>query len=92
MARLFAPDSWGNRVQPYLKAGAGWQWAQSLGIQGSDWHHGGFGGRFGGGIDFYLTQHIVLTGGAMYQLLTGPVNHYDYISAAANSILTDILI
>jgi hypothetical protein len=80
LARLFAPDSWGNRVQPYLKAGAGWQWGQTIYVLGKNWHDGSFAARFGGGLDFYVTDHIVLTAGAAYQYITGDVNNYRYIS------------
>jgi len=83
LARLFAPDSWGNRIQPYVKAGAGWQWAEIKDVPGPDFSDGGFAARFGGGLDFYVTDHIVLTTGGAYQYPTGDVNNYRYFSLGA---------
>ena len=79
LARLFAPDSWGNRVQPYVKAGPGWQWIDERGDSGDD--RGDFSPRFGGGIDFYVTNNVVVTIGATYQHPIGRVDNFNYITA-----------
>ncbi len=80
LARLFEPNSIYQRVQPYVTAAPSWQWVQtrrfSKGGAGSD--DGGFAGRFGAGLEIYLTNRLVLTGDASYSLPTGGVSDLSY--------------
>jgi opacity protein-like surface antigen len=75
-----------GRYQPYLLAGAGVMTAKvklkdSLGLGASESDRlTDFAARFGGGIDVYLTENIVLTAGADYVLPTGDVKDLDYVS------------
>jgi opacity protein-like surface antigen len=75
-----------GRFQPYLLVGAGVMTAKvkmkdslGLGFSESD-RFTGFAARFGGGIDFYTTESIVLTLGTDYVLPTGDVKDLDYVS------------
>ncbi len=79
LARLFAPDSWFNRVQPYVRAGPGWQWVDQRGGGGDD--RGDFSPRFGGGFDVYITENVVVTMGANYHHPIGRVDNFTYITA-----------
>ena len=65
------------RAASMVKAGPAWQWGvlRSGGDKiGSD---GGFAGRFGAGLDIYITKNIVFATGANYMLPTSDINpHY----------------
>ena len=53
---------WTGRFQPFAMVGLAWMWEPATGsaINGAD-EHGDFAARFGGGIDVYVTDNIVLT-------------------------------
>ncbi len=79
LARLFEPSSIYQRVQPYVTAAPSWQWAQIRGFgSGLNEDDGGFAGRFGAGLEIYLTNRFVLTGDASYSLPTGGAGDFNY--------------
>lgn len=80
LAWAFEPSSVFQRVQPYLSAGPSIQWVQLQRLPGVDRDEGNFAGRLGGGIDFYLTQSVALSGSAIYTIGTGDVSDYRYLS------------
>jgi opacity protein-like surface antigen len=82
LARVFEPDSVFNRFQPWLKAGPGWMWVERRGGGQSHRDRGDFAGRFGAGMDLYLTQHLVVVLSANYELPTSDVSQFPYLSAA----------
>ncbi len=80
LARAFAPGSIYQRVQPYVTAAPSWQWVQSRSFSGgnAEGDDGGFAGRFGAGLEIYLTESIVLTGDASYSLPVGGASDFSY--------------
>lgn len=71
--KLLAP-TW--RIQPYLLAGAGVAFLEArdtLGL-GLDADATPFAGRLGGGIDFYVTKHVLLNVGAGVVLTTEKID------------------
>ncbi len=82
LARLFEPSSIYQRVQPYIAAAPSWQWVQSRSFSGNgaEGDDGGFSGRFGAGLEIYLTNRLVLTGDASYSLPTGGASDFNYWS------------
>lgn len=81
LARLFDPGSMANRFQPWLKAGPSWQWVNPAGPR--DKNRGDFAGRFGAGLDTYITENWVFVLSANYQLTGFDVSDYPYLSAGA---------
>ena len=65
-----------NKVQPFLLAGPGFTW-QSVDLVPFD--DLVFSARFGGGVDFYVTEHIALQVSSSYVLTTGSLGG-DYVS------------
>ena len=65
-----------GRAQPYVLVG--------IGAMGVDIDEVGdesdFAARFGGGLDFYITEKIVISAGVDYLLPTGDVEDLDYVS------------
>lgn len=80
LARLFDPGSVFNRFQPFVKVGPAWQYAAVRYKGSSIFSDGGFAGRFGAGLDIYITKNIVFTTGANYMLPGGDVKGFDYVS------------
>jgi len=74
-AKLYPTARWTGFIQPYVLAGAGWMWEDTTGTSapGFNQNNNGFAGRFGGGIDFFLTEHLFLTADAAYLLPSGDV-------------------
>lgn len=72
-----------RRIQPFLLAGPGFTWieldANSLGRADEL----DFSARFGGGIDFYVTDNVALQLSSSYVLTTGSIDGSDYISLVA---------
>jgi opacity protein-like surface antigen len=75
-----------GRYQPFALVGAGIMTAKvktkdtrNLNLNGTDTQTG-FAARFGGGIDLYATDNIVVTGGIGYVLPMGDVKNLDYVS------------
>jgi len=73
-----------GRVQPYLSVGLGFLSAKSddpvTAFQKTDTD---FAARFGGGIDFYLNEHVGLSVDSSYVVPTGDVEDLDYVSVGA---------
>jgi opacity protein-like surface antigen len=70
-----------GRVQPYGVAGVGGLYVAGL---DSSLHNvlgvnGGFLTRFGGGLDLYATEHVVLNAEATYDLPTGNVSDLRFV-------------
>ena len=81
-AKAFLPF---GRFQPFVLVGVGVadienQDVANLGVWVSDTE---VVGRFGGGADFYLTEHVVAHFGAEYVLPGGNLSDFDYISYGA---------
>jgi opacity protein-like surface antigen len=71
-----------GRLQPYALAGMGVMYGEvsdptGLGVTERD-HD--FTARFGAGLDFYLTPHVAVTGGADYLIPTGDMDGFDAIT------------
>lgn len=73
-----------GRVQPYLSAGLGFLSAKSddpvTAFQRTDTD---FAARFGGGVEFYVTENIGLSVDSSYVIPTGDVEDLDYVSVGA---------
>jgi len=73
-----------GRVQPYLSAGLGFLSAKSddpvTAFQKTDTD---FAARFGGGVEFYVTENIGLSVDSSYVIPTGDVEDLDYVSVGA---------
>ena len=63
---------WTGRFQPFAMIGIAWMWERLTGsaINGSN-EDGGFAARFGGGIDLYITDNIVVTAESAWVLPSG---------------------
>ena len=82
----------GDRFQPYAVVGVGVMAMHEEGkpVPGSESHPSylspssrwltGFAARFGGGVDMYITEHIVLNAEIRYVLPTGAADGFDLIS------------
>ncbi len=75
-----------GRYQPYLSAGAGILTVRAklkdktgLGLSNSERITDAT-GRFGGGVDIYVTENFLATVGASYVLPNGDVSDFDYVS------------
>lgn len=71
-----------GRAQPYALVGIGGMVAtlkDSVGLGVRD-TYSGFAFRFGGGLDFYITESVVAFAGVDYLLPTGDVDDLDYVS------------
>ena len=70
-AKLYPAARWTGFIQPYLLAGGGYQFANTRSNPGTNRQDNVIAGRFGGGIDWYFTDHIYLTTDAAYILPGG---------------------
>ncbi len=66
-------------VQPFLLVGLGLMHVEVDGSGVSEKEHG-FAARFGGGLEVYATEHIVIDVNASYVLPAGDVDDFDYVS------------
>ena len=80
LARAFEQDSVLARFQPFAQIGAGWQWGQRSGFGLNKKNTGDIVGRFGAGLEIYLTENFALTGNAVYALSGGKVDDFRYLS------------
>jgi opacity protein-like surface antigen len=64
-------------VQPYLLAGAGVMFGNTH--DGPEHDDNGFAGRFGAGIDFFLTEHVIFTTDAAYLSPIGDASPLDQV-------------
>ncbi len=72
-----------DRIQPFVMAGPGFTWIEvDVGGLGKE-DDLDFSARFGGGIDFYATNHIALQFSSSYVLNTGANKNRNYISLVA---------
>ena len=74
-----------DRFQPYAVVGIGLMTADlniknSSGFRVAEERFTGFAARFGGGVDLYITEHIVVNAEIRYVLPTGDVKDLDMIS------------
>jgi len=71
---------WTGRFQPFAMVGVAWMWERRTGsaINGSD-EDGAFAARFGGGIDLYVTDHIVVTTEGAWVLPTGSLKDLNQV-------------
>jgi opacity protein-like surface antigen len=67
-AKVYPAARWTGFVQPYLLAGGGWMWGDTKDSPTGKFDDNGFAGRFGLGIDFFITEHVFLTTDAAYLL------------------------
>lgn len=74
-AKLYPTARLTGLVQPYLLAGTGWMWGDTNKTADDN----GFAARFGGGIDFFLTEHVILTTDAAYLHPTGGAKLLDQV-------------
>jgi Outer membrane protein beta-barrel domain len=65
-------DQW----QPYLALGLGWGFADTNFTSSED----GFVARFGGGLDFYMSETWGLTGEFAYNVSTGDLEEFNYMT------------
>ena len=72
-----------DRVQPYVTTGVGWGFANTN--LGSD--ESGFVGRFGGGLDFYLSESWGLTAEFAYNVASGDIDGFDYTTLGWGAFL-----
>ncbi len=77
-AKLYPAARWTGFVQPYVLAGIGAMFERtSSGGNGSS--DSGFMARYGGGIDWFLTEHLYLTTDAAYLQPNGHVTRFDQV-------------
>jgi len=72
-----------GRVQPYVTTGVGWGFANTN--LGSD--ESGFVGRFGGGLDFYVSESWGLTGEFAYNVASGDIDGLNYTTLGWGAFL-----
>jgi opacity protein-like surface antigen len=77
--KVYPVARWTGWVQPYVLAGAGYMWADVKGGPAPFGHqnNNGFVGRFGTGIDFFLTEHLFVTVDGAYLLPAGDASEFD---------------
>lgn len=81
LARVFDPGSFWNRFQPFAQAGFGWGWADERWQGLPDDNDGAFTAPLGGGIDWYITDNLVLTTNAAYILYTNKIEQWRHVAA-----------
>ena len=83
-----------GRFQPYALGGAGFLWASldckdpggaSMDCSGAGFNDTevAFAGRFGGGLDVYLTRHVALSGELAYVMPTGGLSDMNFLTFGA---------
>ncbi len=88
----------GGRLQPFVTGGAGFLWANlacrdlggasmDCGGAGFDDNEVAFAGRFGGGLDFYLTKHLALSSEVAYVMPTGSLGDMRFLTFGAQVVL-----
>ena len=83
LARLFDPGSVANRFQPFIKLAPTWMWADREILREEDKGKGGFVGRMGAGVDFYITENFVIATSALYNWPTAAIDSLGYWSFGA---------
>ena len=79
-AKGYPTAPWTGRFQPFGMVGIAWMWDRRTGsaVIGAD-ENGGFAARFGGGIDLYITDNIVVTAESAWVLPTGNLSDLNQI-------------
>ncbi len=72
-----------ERVQPYLATGIGWGFANTNVTSDES----GFVVRFGGGLDYYMSESWGLTGEFAYNLATGDLDDFNYMTLGWGAFL-----
>lgn len=72
-----------DRVQPYLSTGIGWGFANTNVTSDES----GFVVRFGGGLDYYISESWGLTGEFAYNLATGDLDDFNYMTLGWGAFL-----
>ena len=72
-----------ERVQPYLATGVGWEFV-STNVASDE---SGFVVRFGGGLDYYISESWGLTGEFAYNLATGDIDDFNYMTLGWGAFL-----
>ncbi len=84
----------GGRFQPFALGGAGFLWASldctdtngvamDCGGAGFDDTEVAFAGRFGGGLDVYITRHLAVSGELAYVMPTGDLSDMRFLTFGA---------
>ena len=71
-----------GRFQPFILAGVGLGYVE-FDVAGRDFNDTALAARFGGGLDFYLTDALALQVSSSYVLQTGDLDGFDYVSLIA---------
>ena len=79
-AKVYPLARWTGFIQPYALAGVGYQWADVHSNPPNDLHANVIAGRFGGGIDWFLTEHLFVTTDAAYILPGGDEKSLEHIN------------
>jgi opacity protein-like surface antigen len=79
-AKGYPTAPWTGRFQPFAMVGIAWMWDRRTGsaINGSD-ESGAFVSRYGGGIDIYVTDNIVLTAESAWVLPSGQLSDLNQV-------------
>jgi opacity protein-like surface antigen len=88
----------GGRLQPFAVGGAGFVWANlactdtsgaAMDCSGAGFEDReiAFAGRFGGGLDVYLTRHVALSGELAYVMPTGDLSDMSFLTFGAHVVL-----
>ncbi len=77
-AKIYPAARWTGFIQPYVLAGAGWMF-ENTSSGGNGNNDNGFAARYGGGIDFFLTDHIYFTTDAAYIQPNGHIKRLDQV-------------
>lgn len=77
-AKLYPAARWTGFVQPYVLAGVGWMFEDTDGSPNGR-SKNGFMARYGGGIDWFVTEHFYLTTDAAYINPQGGAKRFDQV-------------
>jgi opacity protein-like surface antigen len=78
---LYPAARWTGWLQPYLLAGAGYMWADTKGGVAPLGHvnDNGPSGRFGAGVDIFLTEHVFVTVDGAYLRPWNDASEFDQV-------------
>jgi opacity protein-like surface antigen len=84
-AKLYPAARWTGFIQPYALVGLGWVFEDTSG-GGNNRNRNDIAQRYGGGIDWFVTEHLYLTTEAAYLDPRGDVNQLNntYVGGAIN--------
>lgn len=81
--KLFPLASVSERIEPFVIVGPGFTWFELDAGSFGTADELDFSARFGGGIDFHVTDHLALQVSSSYVLQTGDLEDADYVSLVA---------